>query len=47
MIRRYIQRRWGTRLMRLLWGKPTQPSREYVSRSTIPLPPEREWRVSG
>jgi hypothetical protein len=26
MIRRYIQRRWGTRLMRLLWGhgKPAQ-----------------------
>ncbi len=47
-MRKYIQRRWGVKLMRLLWGKPSKPSHEYVYTgrwSTTPLPDEREWRI--
>jgi hypothetical protein len=39
MIRRYIQRRWGTKLMRLLWGAPG-PGGETLTREIGPrMPP--------
>jgi hypothetical protein len=42
MIRRYVQRRWGVKLTRLLWGTPAEPAREYEFVSRKPC-----WTLEG
>lgn len=41
LIRNYIQRRWGVKLTKLLWGKPATPVQEVELMASN----RREWTV--